>query len=57
MVGRNSHEKVKTIKYLGPLLTNNQNFVQEEINVDLKQEIHVTVESKYYSPHEFSLRI
>ena len=29
-IGSNSYEKVKTFKYLGSLLTN-QNFIQEEI--------------------------
>ena len=40
----NSYEKVKTFKYLGSLLAN-QNFIQEEKNVDLKQEIHVIIQS------------
>ena len=35
MVGCNSYEKVKTFKYLGSLLTN-QNSIQEEINCKLK---------------------
>ena len=34
-IGNNSYEKVKTFKYLGSLLTN-QNFIQEEIKCRLK---------------------
>ena len=36
-IDSNSYEKVKTFKYLGSLLTN-QNFVQEEIKFRLKAE-------------------
>ena len=54
-IGSNSYEKVKTFKYLGSLLTN-QNFIQEEINVDLKQEIHVIIQSKHFCLPDFSLR-
>ena len=42
-IGRNSYEKVKTFKYLGSLLTN-QNSIQEEVNVDLDQEIRVIIQ-------------
>ena len=42
----NYYEKVKTFKYLGSLLRN-QNSIQEE-NVDLKQEIRVIIMSKYF---------
>ena len=34
-IGSNSYEKVKTFKYLGSLLTN-QNYIQEEIKCRLK---------------------
>ena len=34
-IGSNSYEKVKTFKYLGYLLTN-QNYIQEEIKCRLK---------------------
>ena len=37
-IASNSYEKVKTFKYLGSLLKN-QNSIHEEINVDLQQEI------------------
>ena len=43
LLGSNSYEKVKTIKYLGSLLTN-QNYIQEEIKYRLK-----TGNSCYYS--------
>ena len=55
-IGSNSNEKVKTFKYLGSLLTN-QNSIQEEINVDLKQEIHVIIQSKHSCPLDASIRI
>ena len=35
-IGSNSYEKVKTFKYLGSLLTN-QNYIQEEIKCRLKE--------------------
>ena len=35
-IGSNSYDKVKTFKYLGCLLTN-QNYIQEEKNVDLSR--------------------
>ena len=38
-IGSNSYEKVKTFKYLGSLLTN-KNYIEEELNLGLKQEIH-----------------
>ena len=41
-IGSNSYEKVKTFKYLGSLLTN-QNSIQEEIKCRLK------AENSYYS--------
>ena len=55
-IGSNSYEKVKTFKYLGYLLTN-QNFIQKGITVDLKQEIHVIIESKHSRLLDNSLRI
>ena len=45
-IGSNSYKKVKTFKYLGSLLTN-QNSIQEEIKYRLKQEIHVIIQSKF----------
>ena len=53
-ISSNCYEKVKTFKYLGSLLTN-QNSIQEEINVNLKQEIHVVIQSKHSCPLDFSL--
>ena len=47
-IGNNSYEKVKTFKYLGSLLTN-QNSIQEEI--------HVIIQSKHSCLLDFSLRI
>ena len=41
-VGSSSYEKVKNFKYLGSLLIN-QNYIHEEINVDLQLEIHAIV--------------
>ena len=56
-IGTNSYEKVKTFKYLGSLLTN-QNSIQEEIiYIDLKQKIHVIIQSKHSCLLDFSLRI
>ena len=55
-IGSHSYEKVETFKYLGSLLTN-QNYIQEEINVDLKQEIHVIIQSKHSCLLDFFLRI
>ena len=46
LIGSNSYEKEKTLKYLGSLLTN-KNSIQEEIKCNLKQEIHVIIESKH----------
>ena len=54
-IGSNSYEKVKTFKYLGSLLTN-QNSIQKEINVDLKQEIHVIIQFKHSCLLDFFLR-
>ena len=42
-IGSNSYEKVKTFKYLGSLLTN-QNYIQEEIKCRFK-----AGNSRYYS--------
>ena len=55
-IGVNSYEKVKTFKYLGSLLTN-QNSIQEEKNVDLKREIQVIIQSKHSCLLDFFLRI
>ena len=44
-IGRNSYEKVKTFKYLGSLVTN-QNSVQSQIKCRLK-----AGNSRYYSVH------
>ena len=55
-IGSNSYEKLKTFKYLGSLLTN-QNSIQEEINVDLEQEIHAIIQSKHTCLLDCSLRI
>ena len=44
-IGSNSYEKVKTFKYLGSVLTN-QNSTQEEIKCRLNAEIHVIIQSK-----------
>jgi hypothetical protein len=51
-IGSNSYEKVKTFKYLGSLLTN-QNYIQDEIKCRLK-----AGNSCYYSvqaPFVFSI--
>ena len=45
-IGSNSYEKVKTFKYLGSLLTN-QNYFQEEIKCRLKAGIRVIIQSKH----------
>ena len=55
-IDSNSYEKVKTFKYLGPLLTN-QNYIQEEIKCRLKTEIHVIIQSKHSCLLDFPLRI
>ena len=55
MLGSESYEKVKTFKYLGSLLTN-QNSIQEEIKCRLKQEIHVIIQSKHSCLLDLSLR-
>ena len=44
-IGSNSYEKVKTFKYLGSFLAN-QNYIQEEIKCKLKQEVHVIIQSE-----------
>ena len=54
-IGSNSYEKVKTFKYLVSLVTN-QNSIQGE-SVDLKQEIHVIIQSKHSCRLDFFLRI
>jgi hypothetical protein len=46
-VGSNSYEKVETCKYLDSLLTN-QNSIHEKVDVHLKQEIHVIIQSKHF---------
>ena len=51
-IGSNSYEKVKTFKYLGSLSTN-QNYIQE----DIKQEIHIIIQSKHSCLLYFLLRI
>ena len=48
-IGSNSYEKVKTFKFLGSLLPN-QNSIHEEIKFRLK-----TVNSCYFSVHTFVL--
>ena len=55
-IGSNSYKKVKTFKYLGSLVTNH-NSIQDEINVDLKQEFHVIIQSKHTCLLDFSLKI
>ena len=55
-IGSNSYEKVKSFKYLGSLLTN-QNSIQEEIKCRLKAEIRVIIQSKHCCLLDFSLRI
>ena len=50
-IGSNSYEKVKTFKYLGSLLTN-QNSIQEEIKCRLK-----AGNSCYYSVQTLSSRL
>ena len=45
IVGCNSYEEVKILKYLDPVLKN-QNYFREKLNVDLEQEIHVIIQSK-----------
>ena len=52
----NSYEKVKSLKYLGSLVTN-QNSIQEEIKYRLKEEIRVIIQSKHFCLLDFSLRI
>ena len=46
-VGTNSYEKVKTFKYLGFLLTD-QNSIHGEIEFSLKQEIRVIIQCKHF---------
>ena len=41
-------------QYMG---STNQNFIQDELNVDLRQEIHVIIQSKHSCLLDFSLRI
>ena len=55
-IGSNSYERENTFTYLGSLLTN-QNSIQEEQNVDLKQDIHVIIQSKHSRLLDFSLRV
>ena len=55
-IGSNFYEKVKTFKYLGSLVTD-ENSIQRKQNVDLKQEIHVIIQSKHSCLLDFSLRI
>ena len=56
-IGSNQYEKVKTFKYLGSLLTN-QNSVHDEIKyVDLNMEINATMQPKHFCFHDFSRRI
>jgi hypothetical protein len=61
-IGSNSYEKLKTFKYLGSLLTN-QNSIHEEIKCGLKAGnsyyyvIHVIIQSKHSCLLDFSLRI
>ena len=43
----NSYENVKTFKYLGSLLAN-QNSIHKKHNVDLKQKIHVVIQSNTF---------
>ena len=50
------YEKVKTFKYLGSLLAN-QNSIHEEIKCRQKKELHVIIQSKYICLFDFSLRI
>ena len=45
-MGSNSYEIVKTFKYLGPLVTN-QNSIQEEIKYILKAGNHVIIQYKH----------
>ena len=52
----NSYEKVTSFKYLASLVTN-QNFILEGKNIDLKQEIHVIIQSKHFCLLDFFLRI
>ena len=54
-IGSNSNEKVKTFKYLGSLLTN-QNCIQEEIKYRLSRKC-VIIQFKHFLLQEFSLRI
>ena len=49
-IGSNSYEKVKTFKYLGSLLTN-ENYIQEGKKVELKQVIHVIIQSRHFSTY------
>ena len=55
-IGINSNEKVKTFKYLGSLLTN-QNSIQEEIKNRLKAGNSCYILSKHSCLLDFSLRI
>ena len=47
-IGRNSNEKVKTFKYLGLLVTN-QNYIQEEIKSRVKSRKFMLL----FSPNTF----
>ena len=50
-IDSNSYEKVKTFKYLGSLVIN-QNSIQDEIKCR-----HVIIQSKHFCLLDFSLRI
>ena len=46
-ITNNSHEKVGIFKYLGTVLID-VNHAHEELNTDLKQQIHVVIHSKLF---------
>jgi hypothetical protein len=48
MVGSNSYEKLKTFKYFGSLLTN-ENSVHEEMKCIIKQNINIIINTKHLS--------
>ena len=48
-IRNNSYEKEKTFKCSGSLMTN-QNYIQDETNVELKQETYVISQSEDFRP-------
>ena len=55
-IGSNSYEKVETFKYLS-FYSQIKILFRRKLNVDLKQEIHVIIQSKHSCLLDFFLRI